>query len=138
LKAHSIRSRNNMKPKRMLVRIPSLATLVFVGYVVPALAATTTTTTNTSTSAAGGLSGFNVQEQASEPPFASGLLTAFHWFLWMIALVATTGVIVQGAKLLFAVRDGRVGTTEHGQGLALSVGGLVVIAGATAIVGALI
>jgi hypothetical protein len=52
--------------------------------------------------------------------------------------VATTGVIVQGAKLLFAVRDGRVGTTEHGQGLALSVGGLVVIAGATAIVGALI
>ncbi len=123
-----------MKPKRMLVRIPSLATLVFVGYVIPALADTTTTTT----SSAGGLSGFDVSEQATSPPFASGLLTAFHWFLWLVALVATAGIIMQGAKLLFAVRDGRVGTTEHGQGLALSVGGLVVIAGATAIVGALI
>jgi hypothetical protein len=85
-----------------------------------------------------GLSGFSVKEQAQQPPFAQGLLDAFHWFLWLIALAAVAGVIVQGSKLIYAYRQGTMGMQEHGQGLAVSVVGLVVIAGATGIVGALI
>jgi hypothetical protein len=85
-----------------------------------------------------GLSGFSVNEQAQQPPFAQGLLSAFHWFLWLIALAAVAGVIVQGSKLIHAYRQGNLGMQEHGQGLAVSVVGLVVIAGATGIVGALI
>jgi len=84
------------------------------------------------------LSGFNVNEQAQQPPFAQGLLDAFHWFLWLVALAAVAGVIVQGAKLIYAYKQGSLGMQEHGQGLAISVVGLVVIAGATGIVGALI
>jgi hypothetical protein len=84
------------------------------------------------------LSGFNVNENAQKPPFADGLVTAFSWFMWLIALAATAGVIVQGAKLIYAYKQGTVGISEHGQGLAISVVGLTVIAAATAIVGALI
>lgn len=84
------------------------------------------------------LSGFSVNENAQQPPFATGLVTAFQWFMWLVALASTAGVIVQGAKLIYAFKQGTLGMQEHGQGLAISVVGLTVIAAATAIVGALI
>ncbi|MGO9957981.1 MAG: hypothetical protein ACLP50_18775 [Solirubrobacteraceae bacterium] len=113
-----------MNLKSMLVRIPSLTTLVFLTYVVPAVAA----------------SGGGVYDpglgQAPPGNASADVNTIISWIAWLTFAACLVGVLVSAVTLAFE----RQGFGSGGQGhtkLMWALGGCIVAGSASAIVGAL-
>lgn len=106
--------------KRMLVSVPSLATAIFVSYVVPALAVTN-------------------PGQGQAPPTAGAKVDMLvSWVAWLTFAGCLVGVLLSAIALAF--ERGGIGGGGGGQGhtrLLWALGACIVAASASALVGAL-
>ncbi len=109
-----------MKVKSMLVKIPSLATVAFLTYVVPAAADVYNPGTG------------------SPPPGNAGadVDLIISWIAWLTFAACLVGVLVSAVQLAFE-RQGIGGGGQAHTKLLWALGGCIVAGSAAAIVGAL-
>jgi hypothetical protein len=75
--------------------------------------------------------------QGTAPPGVSGpVTTIISWTAWIVFALCVAGILTVGGKLAIAHQQGRGG--EHGQGLAFVLGGAVLAASASGLIGALV
>lgn len=75
--------------------------------------------------------------QGVAPPGVSGpVTTVVAWVAWTVFALCVVGILTVGGKLAIAHQQGRGG--EHGAGLAYVLGGAVLAASASALIGALV
>jgi hypothetical protein len=104
--------------KRMLVSVPSLATVTFVSYVVPALAVTN-------------------PGQGQPPPTAGAKVdTLISWVAWLTFAGCLVGVLIAAISLAFERGGVGRGGEAHTR-LLWALGACIVAASASAMVGAL-
>ncbi len=74
---------------------------------------------------------------AGQPPpgVAGKLTTILQWASWSVLSLAVLGIIIVGGTMILNHRSGRGG--EHGAGLGFVLGGTVLVAAASGIVGAI-
>jgi hypothetical protein len=108
-----------MKVKSMLVRIPALATLAFLTYVVPAAAV------------------FDPGTGAAPPGnAATDVDLIISWIAWLTFAACMAGVLLSAVQLAFE-RQGIGGGGQAHTKLLWALGGCIVAGSAAAIVGAL-
>jgi hypothetical protein len=71
----------------------------------------------------------------TQPPNTESLATLFGWLKWGGLAMCIAGVIITGATMAVAHRNGRGG--EHGAALGYVCGGAVLIGAASGLIGAL-
>src|SRR5690625_4030295 len=88
--------------------------------------------------AAGGLLPMNVPDPGSgeAPPGAEGFLTILSWVKWIALAVCVAGLMIAGATMAIQSRRGEGG--EHMGRIVMVLGGVIVIAAATSLIGFLV
>ena len=75
--------------------------------------------------------------QGTPPPGVAGpLTTVLSWAAWTVFALAILGILLVAGKMIISHQQGRGG--EHGQGLAFVLGGIILAASASALVGVLV
>ncbi|PPK93161.1 hypothetical protein CLV92_11178 [Kineococcus xinjiangensis] len=80
--------------------------------------------------------GTMAQPQTAEPPGIAGFKNILSWAMWIALSVCVLGIMVTGAMMAIASRDGRGG--EHGARLLWVLVGCVVIGSASGFVNVLV
>jgi hypothetical protein len=75
--------------------------------------------------------------QGTAPPGVDGpVTTIIGWAAWVVFALAVVGILVVAGSMIISHRNGRGG--EHGAGLAYVLGGTILAAAASGIIGAVV
>jgi hypothetical protein len=70
------------------------------------------------------------------PPGAEGIVTMVQWVAWVVLALCVVGILMIGGRMALAHRRGEA--AEHAAGLAMVLGGALLVGSASALVAALV